>query len=75
MADIMNNNVETGKTEPTNTTPVATEVIVQEGKGKKILKWIGTGIGVIATFIAGVFVGKGMNGNDDGDSATESTND
>ena len=72
MADIMNNNVET-KTEPTMNA-AATDVIVQEGKGKKILKWIGTGLAAVATFVAGVFVGRGMNGNDDNDSA-ESTND
>ena len=72
MADIMNNNVET-KTEPTNT--AATDVIVQEGKGKKILKWIGTGLGVIATFVAGIFVGRGMNNDDNGNDSAESTND
>ena len=74
MADILNN-VETGKTEPTNTTPVATDVIVQEGKGKKILKWIGTGLGVIATFVAGIFVGRGMGNNDGDNDSAESTND
>jgi len=74
MADIMNNNVETGKTEQT-ATPVATEVIVQEGKGKKILKWIGTGLGVIATFVAGIFVGRGMSNDDNGNDSAESTND
>ncbi len=64
-------NTEETKTEGTGVETA--DIVIEEGKGKKILKWVVKGVVVAVTFAAGLLLGKGIGGKDDSEETTENT--
>lgn len=55
------NKVETVENQVENNTEeqAGGEIVIQQpGKVKKILKWVGTGLAVVAAFVGGMLLGK-----------------
>ncbi len=66
MSEVNDNVNEEVQNEQANT---GEEIVIAEGKGKKILKWILGGLALVATAIGGVLLGKGLSDKDEDEAA------